>query len=357
MIIKKNSKFALVGHGLILYKLANLFKKNGLNKPIVITHHKKFHKRDFLELSRFDNLHIPIEKIEREFLTYYVKNFDLKIVKKILEKNKITHIFSCSSRFIFKEKILKKFKRKIFNLHPSILPKERGSGVITYRILNSNFFCAGTLHLINDKIDEGDIVLQSKKLPVSSKSLPLNMIKKTNEIYFKILKKFIKNITNEKKFSLKKQNNKDSTYTSRFYTDIMGAIDWNLKGEDIKKFIQGCSIPYSGAFCFIKYKNKLIKLRIFKINFSKTKTKNHPNLVGKIFYQNKKIIKIFATDGFFTINLDYIKFNNKSGILKKNVKFLGKTLFNEPKNLIKAKTFIPKIFKYKLDHYKKKKRV
>ena len=201
--------------------------------------------------------------------------------------------------------------------------------------------------LINDKIDEGDIVLQSKKLPVSSKSLPLDMIKKTNEIYLKILKKFIKNIINEKKFSLRKQNNKNSTYTSRFYTDIMGAINWNLKGEDVKKFIQSCSIPYSGAFCFIKYKNKLIKLRIFKINFAKTKKKNHPNLAGKIFYHNKKILKIFAADGFFTINLENIKFDGKSGIFKNKVKFLGKTLFNKPKNLIKAKTFTPKIFKYK----------
>ena len=58
--------------------------------------------------------------------------------------------------------------------------------------------------MINDKIDEGDIVLQSKKLPVSSKSLPLDMIKKTNEIYLKILKKFIKNIVNEKKIFFKK---------------------------------------------------------------------------------------------------------------------------------------------------------
>ena len=68
------------------------------------------------------------------------------------------------------------------------------------------------------------------------------------------MKKFIKNIVNEKKFSLRKQNNKNSTYTSRFYTDIMGAINWNLKGEDVKKFIQSCSIPYSGAFVLLNIK-------------------------------------------------------------------------------------------------------
>ena len=49
MIIKKNSKFALIGHGFALYHLYVELKKNGFKEPIIITHEKKYHLRDIKE--------------------------------------------------------------------------------------------------------------------------------------------------------------------------------------------------------------------------------------------------------------------------------------------------------------------
>ena len=163
MFINKKSKFAIVGHGLVLYRLLKLFVQKDLKRPIVITHSKSIHKRDSFELLKHKGLHVPISEIEKEFKTFYLKKFSHESLKKILKKNEITHIFNCSGRFIFDEKTVKIFKNKIFNLHPGALPQERGSGVITYRILNGDFFCLGVIHIIDKNIDTGKIVFRSKK--------------------------------------------------------------------------------------------------------------------------------------------------------------------------------------------------
>jgi len=46
VIINKNSKFALVGHGFGLFHLFNEIVKKKLTRPIIITHEKKYHLRD-----------------------------------------------------------------------------------------------------------------------------------------------------------------------------------------------------------------------------------------------------------------------------------------------------------------------
>ena len=154
MIINKNSKFALVGHGFSLYHLYKEIIKNKLNKPIIITHKKKYHKRDIKQNKNDISLYRNIFALKKHTKIYYVDNFKYNSVKNILKKNKIDHIFSCSSRFIFKDDIIDIFKNKIFNIHGSLLPEER-AGSYTYRIFNSKYYCASTIHLIAKGIDTG----------------------------------------------------------------------------------------------------------------------------------------------------------------------------------------------------------
>ena len=55
MKIKKDSRFALVGHGYHLNFLFNELVKNQLPKPIIITHPKKLHLRDIKNSENEDN--------------------------------------------------------------------------------------------------------------------------------------------------------------------------------------------------------------------------------------------------------------------------------------------------------------
>lgn len=215
-------------------------------------------------------------ELEKKTKVFYLNDINSKKGLSILTKNNIDYIFSLSSRFIFKDEIRNKFKKKIFNIHPSILPEEKGGGTFTYRILNKKKFCAASIHLINKGIDTGQILLKSKKEKLNGYTLPINYLKHTNSIYKSLIKIFIKKIINNQKFSLKNQNISKGWYLPRFYTDISGAINWSWSGHDINLFIKACSKPYPGAFSFIKYKNKTIKIVIYNSLFIKKKFFTHP---------------------------------------------------------------------------------
>ena len=67
-------------------------------------------------------------------------------------------------------KIIKTFKNKILNIHPSLLPKFGGKGFYGHHVhksvLESNEPESGiTIHLVNEKYDEGKILFQ-KSTPI-----------------------------------------------------------------------------------------------------------------------------------------------------------------------------------------------
>ena len=344
MKIEKKSRFVLVGHGYHLNFLYEELIRNNFPKPIIITHPKKLHFRDIKNSENDQDLYRSVLDLEHKTKIFFLKNINTKKVLKILERYKIDYIFSLSSRFIFKQIIINNFKNKIFNIHPSILPEEQGGGTFTYRILNNKKFCAATIHLIDESIDTGKILLSSKKEKLKYENLPINYLKQTNLIYKSLIKKFIKKINGNSKFILKDQNKIKSFYLPRFYTDISGAINWSWSGDKIQLFIKACSKPYSGAFCFLNHKNKNLKIILYNANFLTEKNNRHPWFVGKIFFEDDKFIKIYVRDGILLINKDDIKLN-------KNIKlkrFIGKTLFTPQASLINSISHIPNTFNYKI---------
>tara|TARA_E500000178_G_scaffold354282_1_gene422729 strand:+ start:1358 stop:2401 length:1044 start_codon:yes stop_codon:yes gene_type:complete len=339
-IIPKNSKFALVGHGFHLDYLFKLFKKHNLTNPIIITHKKKFHQRDIKQLSDDEKLYKNVFRLNKQTKIFQINEINDNKTLKILKKNKVSHIFSCSSRFIFKKKILNKFKNRIFNIHPTQLPKEQGGGTFTYRILNSSFICCATIHMINKGIDTGEIILKSKNFSVKKNSIPRDYLIKTNFCYMAALNNFVNNILKGKSFLKITQKRTEATYFKRFYTDKMGLINWDWHGDEIEKFIRACSKPYSGAFTYILEKNKLFKVNLFKAKFKKNQKFNHPFLNGKIFYQDNKNIKIQVSQGFLDVSI-------KDTNLKKNKLIKGKCFFSSPFQLLDSKLSNLSVFKFK----------
>ena len=63
---------------------------------------------------------------------------------------------------ILSKSFIKKFKGKILNIHPSLLPKYKGLNTHK-RVLNNNEKYSGcTVHFVNSKLDSGKIILQKK---------------------------------------------------------------------------------------------------------------------------------------------------------------------------------------------------
>ena len=141
----------------------------------------------------------------------YAKKY--KIVKKVLkfknkidDENKILRLLKdkninliCLAGFmkILSKNFIKKFHGKILNIHPSLLPKYKGLNTHFRVIKNKEKFSGCTVHLVNAKLDSGQIILQ-KKIKIykndSPNSLAKRILKHEHKIYPKAIEKLSTNL-------------------------------------------------------------------------------------------------------------------------------------------------------------------
>ena len=88
-----------------------------------------------------------------------LKNCDNKIIYN-LKKYRISFICLAGYMKIISDKIIKNFKKKIINIHPSLLPKFKGLNTFSRVIKNNERKSGCTVHYVNNKLDDGDIIVQ-----------------------------------------------------------------------------------------------------------------------------------------------------------------------------------------------------
>ena len=88
-----------------------------------------------------------------------MRNFE-RIALKELKKYKIELICLAGFMRIISKEFINKFKRKIINIHPSLLPKYKGLNTFE-RILKDKEIKTGcTVHFVNENLDGGRVILQ-----------------------------------------------------------------------------------------------------------------------------------------------------------------------------------------------------
>ena len=316
---KKDLKFILLGSGYHICYFTELLIKNKFPKPIIVTHKLQNHQRD-IKLMKEGNLYKNIFKVVKKYklklITTNNCNDDV-VLNKI--KNNANIVFSLSCRNILKKKFLEKFKY-VFNIHPSYLPEEKGGGTFSWRIMNNSSEISATIHNVNEKIDGGDIIFQSKKKLKRKNLLPYDYLVNTNLLYKELLSKFLTYIVNEKFFILKKQNKIKASYLPRLNTEKNGIIDWSWNIYQIERFIRAFSYPYPGSRTFVNSKIVIIT----KSKIKKIKKNIHPYLYGRVinitdnYYdvlcnggiislQKNKNLKLKTTDILYSPNRELIK--------------------------------------------------
>lgn len=330
---KINTQFVLLGAGYDLCKIADLIIDNDFKKPIIVTHPKKFHKRDNRLLEKHGH-HIDVFS--------YAKNNGLKIFEadnleddallNQLKKYGSNVTFSHACRTIIKQKFLDFFGNLVFNIHPSLLPEERGAATFTWRILNDQKFITATIHQIDTGIDSGPILFQKKLLIKKRNTTPLDYDILTSHIYELIFRRFLKLFELEKMLKLKKQDDLKSTYFSRLYTEINGAINFDWSNQEIEKFVRAFSYPYTGAFTFV---NKQ-RISILECEIEHSKIKFHPfsfGRVNKIFEDGT--VRIITKGGYLRIKRIQVRKKDliPSKIIRINdVLYTPKDILDESRN-------------------------
>lgn len=250
-----------------------------------------------------DNSHLKIKKKLKKFkidFTYVSINKDTILLKKYLD---ISKIISLQYKNIISHKIIDLYKNKIFNIHFSYLPINRGCYPIAWSILNNDEFSGVTLHRVDEGIDTGNIILQ-EKIKIAKIQSAKKLYEQSIKIGCQILKKFL-SLQNYKEY---KQNEKKSSYYSNKSIDFSSIyIDWNKKFNEILIILKALNFePYQLP------KTKFMKDEIYINEFTKFKYKKFGKS-GSFKILNK----------FLLVNCkDYaikIKTKNSFELFKKNV--------------------------------------
>ncbi len=136
-------------------------------------------------------------KIKKKIINYRNIKSAEKTILIELKKNKINLICLAGFMKILSNDLIKKFKGKIINIHPSLLPKYKGLDTHQRAINDKQKYSGCTVHYVNSKLDSGKIILQKKvkilKTDTSDK-LAKKILKQEHILYPKALKKVLINL-------------------------------------------------------------------------------------------------------------------------------------------------------------------
>jgi len=118
-----------------------------------------------------------IYKIKKKVFSFKNKNLSEKKLLSILKINNINMICLAGFMKILSRNFIKKFKGKILNIHPSLLPKYKGLNTHKRVLNNKEKYSGCTVHFVNAKLDSGEIILQ-KKVKISKNDTEASLAKK-----------------------------------------------------------------------------------------------------------------------------------------------------------------------------------
>ena len=198
------------------------------------------------------------------------------------------------------------------NLHASLLPNYRGAAPINWCLMNGEIKTGVTTFYINEKIDQGDILLQ-KEIMIKNEDDFGSLYTKLSEVGAELVVKTVEGIFNN---SLKpiKQNFIDDLKLAPKLNSENTRINWSRSTNDIIGQIKGLS-PKPGAWTMIKNGENRFRLKILKaVKKKEPLLKN--NLNGKIVINNGEL-HIYNEDG--AINCSVIQLENKREMTSKEL--------------------------------------
>ena len=116
-------------------------------------------------------------KIKKKIFNFKDYNKAEKKILILLKKEKIEFICLAGYMKILSAGFIKKFGKKIINIHPSLLPRYKGLNTHSRAIKNKDKLAGCTVHYVAAKLDSGKIILQ-KKVKISARDNPASLKKK-----------------------------------------------------------------------------------------------------------------------------------------------------------------------------------
>ena len=142
-------------------------KKSPISIDLIISNNPK---AKGLKIGKINNIKRKVYNFKKKYKTENRILSDLK-------EHKVKIICLAGFMEILSRNFITKFKGKILNIHPSLLPKYKGLNTHQRALDNNEKYSGCTVHFVNSKIDSGKIILQ-KKVKISKNDTKNSLARK-----------------------------------------------------------------------------------------------------------------------------------------------------------------------------------
>ena len=226
------------------------------------------------------------------------KNDEFKNEIKALEPDLVCVV---SYGIILPKSFLEIPKLGCINVHPSMLPKYRGSAPIQWAILNGDKTTGVTIMYLDAGMDSGDIIKQQE--------VNINEDETTGDLWNRLSKigaELLLEVTNNINKGIIERYPQSKEYTlAPMLEKEMSKINWNESANKIKNLVRGLN-PIMGTYSFLNDKKiKLWKIQIISFEeFTKNNGTIDYNTIenGTVLLSNEKLgLFIKAIDGIISV--------------------------------------------------------
>ncbi|MDR6516898.1 methionyl-tRNA formyltransferase [Chryseobacterium camelliae] len=183
-------------------------------------------------------------------------------------------------------------KMGTFNLHASLLPDYRGAAPINYAVINGEQKTGATTFFINEKIDEGNILLQ-EELDILPDENAGSLHDRLMEMGAKLVVKTLDGLADD---SIQERPQPQVEHPKNAYKIFKEdtKIQWDILSGTVHQFILGMS-PYPAAFTTLKIGDEEKGLKIFS---GKYELADHGKKAGTLDI-SKNGLSIYTQDGIY----------------------------------------------------------
>ena len=257
-------------------------RKSGRGQKITQSEVKIYAKKNNIKILQPDNLK------DEEFINKIIEiNPDIIIV---VAFRKIPAEIFCIPKY------------GTINLHASLLPNYRGAAPINWCLINNEVKTGVTTFFINEKIDQGDILLK-EEVNISDKDNFGSLYNKLSSIGSRLLITTIKGVISNSLKASKQDFNKSFKIAPKLSKENT-RIDWNKSQKEIIGMIRGLS-PKPGAWTILKNGDNEMRMKILEANRSNS---FNSKKIGKFIIDNGEI---HINSGVDSINCTYIQLENR----------------------------------------------
>lgn len=197
---------------------------------------------DFRQFALERNLnYIEYDELDDEVFIEKIRNLNADIA------------IVCSFNYKVPKVLLESVKGGFVNVHPSLLPKYRGSNPYSSAIINNEKVTGVTLHFMDEGFDTGDIIAQ-QKLPLSPIETMGTLFNRTNILAFHMIMEVLKRFEEEELPRYKQPEGIFEKCSQLKEEDLF--IDYKKSAREIEAFIRALN-PF--ILAKTKFRNTYVK--------------------------------------------------------------------------------------------------